>query len=125
MDRDGPLELIEDIAVFRATGEVPLEGAAHLVTTALTTARIYGRKKLMVDVSALTGFSSPSLDQRRVIAREWAIASAGNVQLALVMRNEHIDEHRFGAAAAANFGLIVSSFNSEDAALAWLRAEAD
>lgn len=116
-------QMAGDIPVFRPTGQVSLEQAVQLVTSAITHARGHSFAKLLIDVSVLTGFAPPSITQRYFFVQEWARASRGNVRIALVARKEMIDPNKFGVTVAANFGLVADVFISEEEALAWLRKD--
>ena len=111
-----------DIAIWRHSGRMSLDRAIRFVTEAIVAARECGIRKLLVDTTGLDGFDPPSLASRHRIVREWANASGGAVQLAIVVRPEMSDPERFGVVAAGNFGIEGDEFMSECDALAWLRS---
>ena len=111
-----------DIAIWRHSGRMSLDGAIRLVAKAIVAAREGGIRKLLVDTTGLDGFDPPSLASRHQIVRAWAGASGGAVQLAVLVRPEMSDPERFGVVAAGNFGVEGDEFMSEGDALAWLRS---
>ncbi len=111
-----------DIAAFRPEGCLTLHKAVAMVTDAIVFARDQGLRKLLVNTKGLTGFESPGLGERYFFVHEWARASAGAVRIAMVLRADMIDPHKFGITAAANAGLVADVFSFEDMALAWIRA---
>ena len=113
-------EIMEDHAVFRPFGQVSLQQAVQLVTSAIAFAREHHVPKLLVVTSGLTGFEPPSVITHYFCAKEWAEASRGAVRVALVARPEMTDPLKFDVMVAANNGLIGDVFTSEDEALAWL-----
>ena len=113
-------EIMEDHAVFRPFGQVSLQQAVQLVTSAIAFAREHHVLKLLVVMSGLTGFERPSIIERYFYAKKWAAASGGAVRVALVDRPEMIDPPKFAFMAASNSGLLGEVFTSEDDALAWL-----
>ncbi len=115
------LEIFEDYAVFRPTGQISLERAIEMVTTAIASARARSIGKLLVDASDLTGFKSPSIAERFFFVQKWGSAAAGRVRLALVVKPEIIDREKFARTAAANVGLIMDTFTTEKEAMAWLK----
>jgi len=114
-------------AEYRPTAQVSLDEAIQAVTSAITLARERHVRNLLVDVSRLTGFNSPSLIERYHFVHEWARAAGGAVRISMVARPEMIDPHKFGVTVAANAGLTGNVFASEGEALRWLEelSEAD
>ncbi len=115
-------EIMGDIAVFRPSASMPIEQAIWLVRSAIESAREQQIRKLLVVASDLDGFESPSFATRHMLAREWAGAAGGAVQIALVAKSEMIDPQKFGVVVATNFGASANAFTAEADALAWLRA---
>ena len=116
-------EVLEDHAVFRPSGQVSLEQAVHLVTSAITYAREQELRKLMVVTTGLTGFDPPDIATRYFFVHEWARAAGGRVCVAMVARPEMIDPHKFGVTVAGNAGLTSEVFDSEEEARAWLQRQ--
>jgi hypothetical protein len=115
-------EMIGDIAVFRPRASMPIEQAIWLIKSAIESAREQQVRKLLIVATGLDGFESPSFATRHMLAREWAGATGGAVQIAVVVKPEMIDPQRFGVVVARNFGAHANSFVSENEALDWLRA---
>ena len=61
MNKPEHFEIMEDHAVFRPSGQVSLEQAVQLITSALVYAREQHIKKLLVVTTGLTGFEPPNL----------------------------------------------------------------
>jgi hypothetical protein len=122
MSEPDPFELIEDRAVFRPSGQVSLDEAIQLVTSAITFARERHIRKLLVVTSGLKGFEPPSITDRYFFVQEWALAAKGAVRVAVVARPEMIDSRKFGVTVAVNRGLVGDVFASEEEALAWLQS---
>ena len=114
------LEMVEDLAVYRPTGQVSLQQAVQLVTSAIAFAREHHVPKLLAVTSGLTGVERPSLIMLYFYTKKWAEASRGAVRVALVARPEMIDPQKFQVLVGANDGFISDVFASEDEALAWL-----
>jgi len=114
-------EILPDHAVYRPAGRVTLEEAIRMVTAAITHAREQQQRNLLIDITGLTGFESPSLARRYFFMEEWARASRAYVRLAMVARPEMIDPQKFGITVAANNSQTADVFASTDEALAWLR----
>jgi len=123
MDTIEHFEADKDCGFFRPVGKVSFEEAARLVTRAITFARQQQVPKLLVNVTGLTGFPSPTLAQRYFAVREWAAASKGFLRIAMVIRTEMIDPEKFGVIAGRNAGLRGDVFLAEPEALAWLLSD--
>lgn len=111
-------------ALWRAPGTLRLPEVVQRITAAITHARTTGVRRLLVDVTALTGQSPPQFTARYRFIREWAHASGGLVRLAIAAPVELIEPDRIGLIVAANAGLIANIFEDTPAALAWLLSEA-
>ena len=122
MSKPEHFEIADDHAVFRPTGQVSLQQAVQLVTSAITFAREQRVRKLMAVTTGLSGFKPPDLATRYIFIRAWARAAGGDVCIAVVARPEMIDPQRFGVTVAANSGLVGDVFESEEEALVWLRS---
>ena len=83
-------------------------------------ARDHQIERLLVDVTGLTGFSSPSVGDRYWFIRRMANAGKSRVAVALVLESHLIDPERFGVTVAANSGLRADVFTSQTEALEWL-----
>jgi hypothetical protein len=116
----GNIEALGNCAYYRPAGKVTLEQASELCVRAIEFARVRRIPKLFVNFKALTGFPSPSLSERYFLARKWAAAGRGLVQLALVVQAEMIDPDKFGVTVARNDGMNADVFPEEQEALDWL-----
>lgn len=121
MNKPGNFEIMEGYAVFRPRGEVPLEQAVQMITSAIVYAREQHIKKLMVVTNDLTGFGAPDVATRYFFNHDWADAAQGEVCIAWVARPEMIDFEKIGDAVAENVCLRSCTFTSEEDALAWLK----
>ena len=104
----------------RPAGSVSFDEAVALVRAAIAAARRNQVRSLLVNTSALTGFSSPDTFERFLAAVAWAEESKAVVHLALVARAEMIHPQKFGVLVAANRGLVSNIFDTEVEARAWL-----
>jgi hypothetical protein len=107
---------------YRVVGNVSFNEAAARIRTAIELARQSEARDLLVDTTALTGFSPPDTFQRFLAVVEWAELAWGRLYLAMVAREEMIDPQRFGVTVAANRGLVCNIFTTEAEARAWLDA---
>lgn len=108
-----------EFAVFRPVGTSSLEEGIEAITEAIVLAREGKRRKLLVDVSGVTGIEPPTVTARYWLVRQWANAAEDKVIVALVAPAEMIDSQKFGVTAARNAGLICEIFTSEADAIAW------
>ena len=120
MDAPIHFEIVGRRAVYRPVAEVSLSRAIAMVNDALAFARERDCRELLMVITGLTGFPSPSITDRFYFVQEWARTAGGRVRLAVVARAELIDPQRFGVTVARNHGLIGDIFVSEDEAVAWL-----
>ncbi len=121
MNKPEHFEIMESHAVFRPIGEVSLQQAAQLITSAIAFAREQNIKKLLVVITELTGFEPPNLAARYFFFREWAHVAEGQVKVAFVAGPEMIDPEKMGILIGENAGLHSDAFTSEAEALAWLQ----
>ena len=115
-------EILPDHAEYRPVAKVTLEQAVQLVTAAINHAREQQQRNLLLDLTGLTGFESPSLGRRYFFIEEWARAARAYVRVAMVTRPEMIDPQKFGITVAANNSQTFDVFASKNEALAWLRS---
>jgi hypothetical protein len=120
MSKPEHFEILKERAVFRPTGQVSIGQMTELVATAIDFARSINIRKLLVDITNLTGFEPPDLALRYFIIHEWARAAGRSVRVAIVARPEMIDHQKFGSIVAANIGFAADGFTTEEAALNWL-----
>jgi hypothetical protein len=120
MSKPEHFEILKERAVFRPTGQVSIGQVADLVATAIGFARSLNIRKLLVDITNLTGFEPPDLALRYFIIHEWAKAAGRSVRVAVVARPELIDHQNFGTTVGANIGFVFKAFTTEEDALIWL-----
>jgi len=114
--------LEEGRGLYRPVGSVSFDEAVALVRAAIAAARRHQVRNLLVNTTALTGFSSPNTFERFLAAVAWAEESRAGVYLAMVARAEMIHPQKFGVLVAANRGLVSNIFTTEAEARAWLDA---
>lgn len=119
----GSIEVKDDCAYFRPAGKSTLDEAIELLDQAIAYVRDQRIPKLLFNAKALVGFRSPSLPERYFAVRRFAATGRGLVQLAMVIRVEHIDPEKFGVTVAHNSGLNADVFMEESEALAWLQSQ--
>ena len=122
MNKPEYFEILEDHAVFRPTGQVSLEQAVDMITSALVFAREQHIKKLLAVTTGATGFKPPCLSDRYFIVRKWANAAQRKICVAVVARPEMIDFENIGVIAGQNVGLRCNVFASEEDAMVWLKS---
>jgi hypothetical protein len=105
---------------YRPIAQVSFEQAVTLVAEAMATARELGLADLLVNTTALTGFSVPSVFARYDMASKWASAAGAALRVALVARTENIDRQKIGVLMLQNRGGSGDVFDNEADALAWL-----
>ena len=115
-------ELRGELAVLRVAGQHTLQQTVDAVTAALLQAREQGATKLLVDITAVSGFDPPTLAARHEFVTHWAEAGRSHVRLAMVVRPEFLDPDRFCVIRAANLGMAYNLFDNEERARAWLHA---
>ena len=115
-------EILKEYAVFRPTGQVFLDRAVEIVTDAIAYARSLNIRKLLIDITNLTGFESPDVTTRYYIIHEWGRAAEKRLRVAIVAKPEIIDPHKFGTTVASNIGFKADIFTTEEDALNWLES---
>ena len=116
------LVLEEGRGIYRPVGSVSFDETVALVRAAIAAARSNQVRSLLVNTTALTGFTSPDQFERFLAAVAWAEESRAGLHLALVARAEMIHPQKFGVLVAANRGLVSNIFTTEAEAHAWLDA---
>jgi hypothetical protein len=121
---DAPaFEIVDHLPIARlGSSDRVFDHAIHRVASVIRVLVANGQPHLLVDAGD-AGFGSPSLADRSRMVRLWADAAAGQLRIAVVAPPDFIDPERFGVVSARNFGLAAQVFESERAAVAWLRAE--
>ncbi len=110
----------EQYTRYRPVATVSLSGAITLISKAILFAREQRIRRLLVDITGLSGFAPPTLSERFRMVTDWANAAEGRVKLAMVAHPNMIDPERFGVTVAQNRGLNGNIFSSETEALTWL-----
>ena len=113
-------EFSRGYGVYAPLGEVSLTQAVDMVTGAIAYSRAQNIARLLVDVSRLTGFASPTLNDRYWMAQDWAAAAQESVVVAFVARAEHIHPNKFGIQVAIDAGMTADVFTTTGEALEWL-----
>ena len=111
---------LDNFAHYIPTGEHTLEGTVEMIDGAIRYCRENKIAGVLVDITSVTGFPSPTLTDRFWFVTKWAESSGGRVVLAIVTREEMIDPDRIGITIAANRGLTCEVFTSKVSALEWL-----
>lgn len=123
MDELDGFVLEEDgLARYHPVGSVSFDDVVRMVRAAIAAARANRATKLLIDTTALTGFSSPGILARFLAVVEWAKEAGGTVRMAMVAREEMIHQQKFGVTVAANRGFRSDIFPTEGEARAWLDA---
>jgi hypothetical protein len=120
MEVSKQIEVLADHARFAPEGETTVEGIVSMVTQAIRFCRGQKIPRLLVDLSRLTGFRRPPLQERYWAVQEWAQEAAGVVVFALVAPEVMVDPQRFGVVVAANVGFRAFISSNEREALSWL-----
>lgn len=110
-----------DYARFAPQGLASVDEAVALITEAIAYCRSRQIRRLLIDLTQLTGGDPPTLGERYWIVHRWAREAGGRVVIAMMVRAEHADPDDFGVTVAANAGLESRVFLSEPEALDWLR----
>jgi len=102
------------------SGHGSLEEAAGKVIEAITFAREHGIRRLLIDTTKWTGHDKPDTVERFNVAQAFTGAARSAVKLAMTVRPELMDPHKFEVTVATNRGMNGNVFDSEKDALAWL-----
>jgi hypothetical protein len=119
------LEIKEGICEFRPRGESTLVEAVTHITFAIAYCRQRKIDRLLVDATGFEGIPIPTLVDRFLMVEEWAEVAEGLVVGAMVVHSEYIHPEKFGVQVAADFGLEINVFTSEDDAFEWLAMPRD
>ena len=109
---------------YRPSGRMSVDLAADLMTAAIRFARVQDLRDVVVNITATSGFESPSADFRRRLVKRWAATAAGLMRVVVVARREHIHPNKIGLIVAAEEGLHAHICEDEAEAIAWLDAAA-
>jgi hypothetical protein len=117
------LTIEAEYALLCPRGNATLEDTVARISSAIEFCREQKIRKMLIDITDLTGLRVPTVIDRFWAARDWAESARGAVMIAIIARPELIDARRFGITAAQNLGLRVEHFESRQLALDWLLAE--
>jgi len=118
------LQVVDGSCRLRPTGTMSIVDAVELVTRAIEYCRARRIRKLLVDVTGVSGLPAPTQVDRFLMVEDWANAAQGMVVVAMVAPPELIDPRRFGVGVALATGLSSQVFVTEAEAAAWLAAQA-
>jgi hypothetical protein len=124
-DANFTIETIEEthFMTLIASGTYSLERAIHLCKLSIDTCLLYNKKKILVDITQVTG-NVPFFDRfqyAEALAQYKSIhALTGVSKIALFGNEPLIDKNRFGETVAVNRGVNIKVFTELNDALAWL-----
>lgn len=107
-------------AAFRPKGQFTFKQAVRAVDEAVAFCRDNDIRGLLVDITGMTGFPSPTTSERFQFATKWASTAGGTVILSMVAPPEMIDYEKIGITVATNRGLTAEVFTAEADAISWL-----
>src|SRR5215204_607979 len=111
----------DDYAFLRLVAELTLEETVELIDEAVRYCRDNEIPGLLVDITDVTGFPSPSTSDRFSFITKWADTADGSVALSMAVVDEMIDPDKVGVTIGANRGLRCDVFTSKTDARRWLR----
>lgn len=115
--------LRENYALFRPVAELTLDETVELIDNAVFYCRENEIAGLLVDITGVTGFPSPSVSERFWFISKWAETADGKVAISMVARAEMITPDKIDITMATNRGLRSDVFTDEAEAVKWLRTE--
>ena len=124
MDSLEGFEAVGTRGFYRPSGRVSADLLADLMTAAIRVARAQDLHDVVVNITASSGFESPSADFRRRLVKRWAATAAGLMRLVVVARREHVHPKKIGLVVAAEEGLQAHICEDQAEAIAWLDAAA-
>jgi hypothetical protein len=116
------MTVVDDTCTYRPQGSVSLVEGVAMVARAIERCRAGNIRKMLIDVTELTGYPIPTIDDRFWLAQDWAQAAQGALIVAVVALPEYIHPAKFGVRVAADAGLKSDVFTLVADAEAWLRA---
>ena len=108
------------IREFRVSGSQSFAKAVDDVDDCLRLAIAEGARRVLVDVSGLTGFAKPDVVARAGMIRKWAATTQGRLKVALISPAHLNDGERFDVVLAQAMGFDGDVFENEDDARHWL-----
>lgn len=112
----------DGLARFSLRAELTLDEAVERVNDAIRYCRQNKISGVLIDITQLTGFDSPSLVDRFWFVSKWAETAAGRVAMAMVTRPELIAPDKIGITIAENRGFHANVFTDVEEAGQWLRS---
>ena len=119
-DRPEHFEIGEGHAIHRPEGNVSFLEGLDLLSRAVVYCRENGIRRLLIDLTKLTGFGPIGTAERFAFGERLARDAKAAVKVAFVARPEVLDPSRFGVTVARNRGLFSNAFTSESEAWKWL-----
>lgn len=113
-------EIGEGHALFRPEGNVSFQEGLDLLSQAIVYCRENRIRRLLIDITKLTGFGTLGTSERFAVGERLARAAMAAVKVAIVARPEVLDPARFAMTVARNRGLFTNAFSSESEAWKWL-----
>ena len=110
----------KDYAVFRPVATVTLQKGIKMVETVLEFCLEHEIRKLLLDVTGLSGFKPPTLAERYHGIDRWANIARGKLKIAEIDRPEQLDPTNTNVVIAQNRGLDLKVFTEEKEAVEWL-----
>jgi len=110
------------IADLHISGSPSLVEILERVGAAIAECRRRGVDRLLIDMTRIHDVPVPTLHDRFLMVEEWAARAEGEIRIAVVAPEHHIDPRRFGVKVAADHGLVSDVFSDTTAARAWLAA---
>jgi hypothetical protein len=112
----------DDHAFLRLVADLTLEETVELIDEAVRYCRDNEIPGLLVDITDVTGFPSPSTSDRFWFITKWADTADGSVALSMAVVDEMIDPDKVGVTVGTNRGLRCDVFTNQTDARRWLRA---
>ena len=119
------LTVCEAYARYAPVAELSLNQTIDLIDDAIRYCRENEVPGLLVDITRVTGFPSPSITDRFWFIRKWAETAGGKVVLAMVAPSHMVMPDKIGITFALNRGLRSDVFTDADEALRWLRIQCE
>jgi hypothetical protein len=120
MNKLAHFEVVGKRGFYRPVCRTTFEKAVEMVADAMRHARDLGLHGLLVNTLGFSGFTSPSIFGRHLLAVKWAEAAGSRLHVAVVTRPELLDPQKIGVVMAQNRGVSGDVFTNEAEALAWL-----
>ena len=113
-------QMADGYACYRPVGEVSLPEAIDRISQAIAHAREHKIKKLLVNITGLTGIDPLGTWDRFYMSERFAQDAKASLIGVMVAPAERIDPRKFGVTVARNRGLFSNIFSTEEEAVTWL-----